>query len=125
TLAAAGLSVEVFEAQPTAGGGCRTLELTLPGHRHDICAGAHPMAVASPFFRAFDLPAHGVELLRPEASYAHPLDGGRAGVAWRDLERTAAGLGTDGKAWRSLFGPLVRQWEGVVGLAMSDLRGLP
>lgn len=125
TLAAAGLSVEVFEAEATVGGGCRTAELTLPGYRHDVCAGAHPMAVASPFFRAFDLAAHGVELLRPEASYAHPLDGRRAGVAWRDLERTVDGLGPDGPAWRSLFGPLVREWEGVVGAAMSDLRRLP
>ncbi|WP_067863174.1 phytoene desaturase family protein [Nocardia shimofusensis] len=125
TLAAAGLSVEVFEAEETPGGGCRTAELTLPGYRHDVCAGAHPMAVASPFFRAFDLVAHGVELLRPEASYAHPLDGRRAGIAWVDLERTVDGLGPDGSAWRSLFGPLVREWEGVVGVAMSDLRGLP
>lgn len=125
TLAAAGLSVEVFEAEARAGGGCRTAELTVPGFRHDVCSGAHPMAMASPFFRAFDPAAHGVELLRPEASYAHPLDGSRAGVAWRDLERTVEGLGTDGPAWRSLFGPLVRSWEGVVGAAMSDLRRLP
>lgn len=125
TLAAAGLSVEVFEAQDTAGGGSRTAELTLPGFRHDVCAGAHPMAAASPFFRAFDLRAHGVELLTPEASYAHPLDGGRGAVAWRDLERTVADLGLDGKAWRRLFGPLVRDWPGVVDVAMGDLRGIP
>ena len=83
------------------------------------------MAFASPFFRAFDLAAHGVELLAPQVSYAHPLDGGTAGVAWRDLERTADGLGRDGAAWRSLFGPLVRDWETVVDLAMSDLRRVP
>ncbi|WP_069163981.1 phytoene desaturase family protein [Nocardia altamirensis] len=124
-LAKAGLSVEVYEAENTAGGGSRTAELTLPGFRHDVCAGAHPMAFASPFFRAFDLAAHGVELLAPQVSYAHPLDGGTAGVAWRDLERTADGLGRDGAAWRSLFGPLVRDWETVVDLAMSDLRRVP
>ncbi|WP_280232695.1 phytoene desaturase family protein [Nocardia cyriacigeorgica] len=124
-LARAGLSVEVYEAQDTAGGGCRTAEVTLPGFHHDTCAGAHPMALASPVFRAFDLAEHGVELLTPEASYAHPLDGGRAGVAWRDLDRTAAGLGVDGRAWRSLFGPLVRDWSQVVDLAMSDLRHMP
>ncbi|MFG1791521.1 phytoene desaturase family protein [Nocardia sp. NPDC049149] len=124
-LAKAGLSVEVYEAENTAGGGSRTAELTLPGFRHDVCAGAHPMAFASPFFRAFDLAAHGVELLAPQVSYAHPLDGGTAGVAWRDLERTADGLGRDGDAWRALFGPLVRDWETVVDLAMSDLRRVP
>ncbi|WP_040841556.1 phytoene desaturase family protein [Nocardia brevicatena] len=124
-LAAAGLEVEVYEASDALGGGCRTAEVTLPGFRHDICAGAHPMAAASPFFRAFDLAAHGVELLTPEASYAHPLDGGVAGVAWRDLDRTVEELGADGKAWRSLFGPLVREWRAMVDVAMSDMRHIP
>lgn len=123
--ARAGLSVRVFEAQEQAGGGSRTAELTLPGFRHDICAGAHPMALASPFFRAFDLPAHGVDLLTPLVSYAHPLDGGAAGLAWRDLEATVADLGRDGRAWRNLFGPLVARWSEVVELAMSDLRRPP
>ncbi|WP_054815111.1 phytoene desaturase family protein [Nocardia arizonensis] len=124
-LARAGVSVQVYEAESTAGGGCRTGELTLPGFRHDICAGAHPMASASPFFRAFDLAAHGVDLLAPEVSYAHPLDGGRAGLAWRDLDRTVDGLGPDGPAWRGLFAPMVAKWESVVGVAMSDLRRPP
>ncbi|WP_431952536.1 phytoene desaturase family protein [Nocardia lijiangensis] len=124
-LASAGLSVEVFEAEATPGGGSRTAELTLPGFHHDVCAGAHPMALASPFFRAFDLSARGVELLTPEVSYAHPMDGGRAGLAWLDLERTVADLGRDGDAWRRLFAPLVRKWQGVVDVAMSDMRGLP
>ncbi|MEV5650416.1 NAD(P)/FAD-dependent oxidoreductase [Nocardia sp. NPDC052254] len=124
-LARAGLEVEVFEAAEHVGGGCRTAESTLPGYRHDICAGAHPMASASPFFRAFDLAAHDVELLVPEISYGHPLDGGRAALAWRDLERTVEGLGRDGPVWRRLFEPLVRRSDAVVELGMSDLRGLP
>ncbi|WP_330228820.1 NAD(P)/FAD-dependent oxidoreductase [Nocardia sp. NBC_00508] len=124
-LARAGLAVEVYEAEATPGGGSRTAELTLPGYRHDVCAGAHPMALASPVFRAFDLTAHGVELLAPEVSYAHPLDGGVAGLAWRDLERTVDGLGRDGAAWRRLFAPLVRHWPDVVDVGMSDLRRVP
>ncbi|MGW0056338.1 phytoene desaturase family protein [Nocardia nova] len=124
-LARAGLEVEVFEAADHAGGGCRTAELTLPGYHHDVCAGAHPMALASPFFRAFDLGAHGVELAIPEISYGHPLDGGVAAAAWRDLDRTVEGLGRDGATWRRLFAPLVRQWEAVVELGMSDLRHIP
>lgn len=124
-LARAGLAVEVHEAQDTIGGGSRTAEVTLPGFRHDTCAGAHPMALASPFFRAFDLAAHGVDLLTPEASYAHPLDGGVAGIAWHDLDRTVADLGRDGPMWRSLFAPLVRDWQQVVDLAMSDMRHVP
>ncbi len=124
-LARAGLEVEVHEAEDTPGGGARTAELTLPGFRHDVCSAAHPMALASPFFRAFDLGAHGVRMLQPEVAYAHPLDAGRAGHAWRDLDRTADGLGRDGRAWRALFAPLVERWEGLVDAGMSDLRRLP
>ena len=40
-FASAGLSVNVYEAAPAAGGGCRTAELTLPGYRHDVCSAAH------------------------------------------------------------------------------------
>ena len=95
-LASAGLSVQVHEAAATIGGGTRTEELTLPGFRHDVCSAVHPMALASPFFRAFDLAAHGVGCCSRRSPYAHPLDGGRAALAWRDLDRTAEGLGPDG-----------------------------
>jgi phytoene dehydrogenase-like protein len=126
TLARAGLSVTVLEAERTVGGGARTLELGLAdGVRHDVCSAVHPMAWASPFFRAFDLPAHGVELLTPEVSYAQPLDGGRAAVAYRSFEATVERLGPDGVAWRSVMGPLVRDWQAVVALALGDKRSVP
>lgn len=125
-LARAGLSVQVFEAQHTVGGGARTLDLGLaPGIVHDICSAVHPMAAASPFFRAFDLPSRGVRLSYPDVSYAQPLDGGRAGIAYRDLDDTVDGLGPDGPAWRRLMGPLSRHSPAVVDLALSDRRGLP
>jgi phytoene dehydrogenase-like protein len=125
TLAGAGLKVVLHEAADTVGGGTRTRELTLPGFRHDVCSSVHPMALASPFFRAFDLAGHGVELLQPEVAYAHPLDGGRVALAYRDLERTAESLGADGPGWRALFGPLVDRWPQVADLALSDARHLP
>src|ERR1022692_1752338 len=81
TLARAGLAVDVIEGAGTPGGGCRTEELTLPGFRHDICSAVHPLAAASPFFLGTDLAPRGVRLLMPEIPYAHPLDGGRAGIA--------------------------------------------
>ena len=58
--ARAGLQVQVIEAQSTAGGGARTLpDPEFPGVSHDICSAVHPLALASPFFAAFDLPARG------------------------------------------------------------------
>jgi len=109
TLARAGRSVRVYEAAPLAGGGTRTAELTLPGFRHDVCSTILPLTIGSPFFATIDLAAHGVELVHPDAPVGHPLDGGRAAVLERSVAATAAGLGaTDGRAWRRLFGPIVR-----------------
>ena len=126
TLARSGLAVEVLEAQPTAGGGARTADLGLgPGVVHDVCSAVHPLALASPFFRRFDLAARGVELAVPEVSYAQPLDGGVAGLALRDLGRTAEGLGVDGAAWLDLMAPLVEHVDGLVALLLGDHRHVP
>lgn len=126
TLARAGLRVTVLEAEATAGGGARTLDLGLaPGVVHDLCSAVHPMAWASPFFRAFDLGAHGVELLTPEVSYAQPLDGRPAAVAHRSLDATVERLGPDGGAWRSLVGAASEQWEAVTAVALGDKRSVP
>ena len=96
TLAQAGWSVRVLEAEETPGGGCRSAELTRPGFIHDTCSAVHPMAAVSPFFRQLDLLALGAELVQPELPVAHPLDGGDAGVVERSLDATVAGLGRDG-----------------------------
>ena len=124
TLARAGLSVAVYEKAATIGGGARTAELTLPGFRHDVCSAVHPMALASEFFQRFGL-ADRVTLLTPELSYAHPLDGGHAGLAWRDLERTSDGLGRDGRAWSSLFRPLVEHADAVGQFTGGPLLRIP
>src|SRR5271166_6174091 len=105
TLARAGLPVHVIEGAGTPGGGCRTEELTLPGFWHDVCSAVHPLASASPFFAAADLPAHGVRLLTPKVAFAHPLDGGRAAAVQGSVDQTAAGLGSDGRAYRQVLLP--------------------
>ncbi|WP_069813897.1 phytoene desaturase family protein [Streptomyces sp. TP-A0874] len=125
TMARAGLRVELYEAAGTIGGGLRSEALFDEGVVHDVCSAVHPMAAASPFFREFDLAARGVELLHPEISYAHPLDGGRAGLAHRDLAATCAGLGPDGDRWRRLMEPLLARSRGLVDLILSDQRSIP
>jgi len=124
-LARAGLSVEVHEAADGIGGGTRTAPLFDDDVRHDICATGHPMAAASPFFRWFDLAGHGVDLLRPEIAYAHPIDGSRAGLAYEDLDRTCDVLGTDGPRWRRLLGPLAAHSRELADLLLGDLRHPP
>ncbi|WP_157519662.1 phytoene desaturase family protein, partial [Microbacterium hydrocarbonoxydans] len=123
-LARSGYEVRVLEASDTIGGGVRTAENTLPGFLHDICAAVHPAALSSPFFQAFGL-AERIEWILPEISYAHPLDGGRAGIAWRDIERTAAGLGVDERAWLALLRPLSSHVEGVVDFTGNQMLRIP
>ena len=108
TIARAGRSVVVYEAASTPGGGSRSAELTLPGFVHDVCSTIHGVGAASPFFRSLDLAGRGVEWIHPGAPLAHPLDDGRSAVLERSVDETARGLGRDGAAWRSLYGPLVR-----------------
>ncbi len=91
TLTAAGQRVLVLEGAPDIGGGCRTTEVTLPGYQHDLCSAVHPLAVASPFFRKFDLPGRGVHFGFGQVEFAHPLDGGRAGIVTRSVTGTARG----------------------------------
>ncbi|QXQ15235.1 phytoene desaturase family protein [Skermania piniformis] len=124
--ARAGLGVRVYEAQSTVGGGARTLDLGLsPGVVHDVCSAVHPMGIASPFFREFDLPARGVRFLVPEVSYAQPLFGLPAGLVYRDLDRTVAELGSDGPAWQDLMAPLVAGVDDVLDVVLGDKRSLP
>jgi phytoene dehydrogenase-like protein len=125
TMAAAGLRVQVIEGAPTIGGGCRTQELTLPGFWHDVCSAAHPLAVASPFFRRFDLAARGVTLAWPEVEFAHPLDGGRAAIVSRSVAETAAHLGADGRRYQRLLGPVAAHMDEISQAVLSPLRRLP
>lgn len=123
--ARAGLSVQVFEAQSTPGGGARTLpDPEFTGVSHDICSAVHPLALASPFFAQFDLRARGVELTVPEIAYANPLPGRPAAIAYTDIDRTCAEL-DDGASWRRLVGPLAADYAGVVDLLLGDKRSIP
>ncbi|WP_197420102.1 NAD(P)/FAD-dependent oxidoreductase [Mycobacterium sp. NAZ190054] len=123
--ARAGISVRVVEAQPTPGGGARTLpDPEFGGVTHDICSAVHPLALASPFFAEFDLPARGVTLAVPEISYGNPLPGRPAAIGYRDITRTCAEL-DDGASWRRLLGPLAADCDGVVGLLLGDKRSIP
>ena len=124
TLARAGVSVRVYEREETIGGGSRTAELTLPGFRHDVCSAVHPMAYASGFFQRFGLTER-LDFVNPELAYAHPLDHGQAGLAWRSLDRTADGLGADGRAWKQLFGPLAENADAVAQFTSTSLLRVP
>jgi phytoene dehydrogenase-like protein len=100
TLAEAGRQVRVLEGADDPGGGMRTRELTLPGFRHDVCSAIHPMAPATPFFRA--RPEIGIEWCWPEIDVAHVFG-----------DQPAATFRTTGAAWKRVFEPLRPRWSAI------------
>jgi phytoene dehydrogenase-like protein len=115
TLAQRGVAVTVYERNASIGGACSTAELTLPGFHHDLGSSCYPLGVASPFFRSLPLAAHGLRWIEPPIPVAHPLDGGTAITLEHALESTVAQLTQhDGRAWRSLLGPTVRNWPQLI-----------
>ena len=121
-IAQTGRSVLVVEGRDTVGGGARSAALTLPGFIHDVCSAVHPLAADSPFFSTLPLSGHGLEWVQPLAPLAHPLDDGTAAMLYRSVDRTAGSLGTDGMAYKRLFGPLVRKWDHLKDDLLAPLR---
>lgn len=132
-LARAGRHVVVVEAEDAIGGGCRTLPFpAVPGGHGDgltvdICSAVHPMAGASPFFREFDLAAHGVHLVSPPVQLAHALPGRDALVVEGPRGALPAGLGSESeaRAWWRLLGPAAGRADDVAAAALSDQRSVP
>ncbi|MGH2444565.1 MAG: phytoene desaturase family protein [Candidatus Limnocylindria bacterium] len=123
-LARHGRSVHVVERNETVGGGSRSAELTIPGFTHDVCSAIHPLGRASPFFARLPLDEHGLEWIEPPIQIAHPLDDGSAALVWRDLDRTADGLGRDARRYRRLMGPIVEDWEIIMDALLGPVRPL-
>lgn len=118
-LAQARLSVNLYEAAATVGGGMRSAELTLPGFIHDVCSAIHPLGAGSPYFQTLPLAKYGLDWIYPPAALAHPLDDGTAVILERSIECTANGLGIDRQAYIHLMKPLVEDWP----LLAVDLLG--
>ena len=127
TLARAGKSVVVLEANDTIGGAARSAELIEPGVVHDVGSSIHPMVKVAPFFTeiAADLERHGMRWVLPPAAAAHPLDGGRAAITWNDLDKTADGLGSDADAYRRFFKPWIENIDSLIDLALNPLVRVP
>ena len=125
TLARAGLSVTVLEADDTVGGGTRTVEAIVPGLLHDRCSGFHTIAAGSPFLAELDLHRYGLKWLHAEIDCVHPLDDGSAGVLYRSVERTAEALGPDGRRWRALFSHNVSRYDRLCEDILGPLLHLP
>ena len=122
TCARAGLRVVVLERAATAGGGCRSSELTLPGFVHDVCSAIHPLASISPFFAASTSQLRASRGRSPRCHSLTPLEGGRAAVLQRSLAATARSFEGDGPAYTRIYEPFVRRAPELYGDALAPLR---
>ena len=125
TLAAAGCSVRVLEANAAIGGGARSAELTLAGFLHDLCSAIHPLALGSPLFRTLPLADAGLEWIQPPIALAHPLDDGSAVCLRQSVGETAWSLGKDERAYRGLMNPLARNWNQLAAEFLRPMLHLP
>jgi phytoene dehydrogenase-like protein len=107
TLAEAGRRVLILEGSDTAGGGARSGHVTDDESIHDICSAIHPLALVSPAFRRWPLEDHGLRWIFAPIEVAHPLDDGSAVALYRDVSKTAAGMGRDRDSYQDLLNPLV------------------
>jgi phytoene dehydrogenase-like protein len=122
TLARQGLKVLVLEANASAGGGCRTSELTLPGFQHDVCSAIHPLGKSSLFFETLPLADYGLTWIQPDLPLAHPLDNGQALALHQDIAKTCELLGRDGRAYSRAMAPLVKDWPKLLREFLGPLR---
>ena len=125
-LARAGRSVKVIEGRDTVGGGARTMELTLPGFRHDVCSAVHPLGVGSPFFRELPLEEHGLQWVHPVVPFAHPISPQEAVLVHRSITATAAELGgTDGQEYEHRLRPLLNHWDQIEPHILGPVLRMP
>jgi phytoene dehydrogenase-like protein len=125
TLADKGIDVTVLEATDRIGGGVRSSESIMPGLVFDHCAAIHVMPAGSKFLNSLDLDRYGLHWRWPEIDCVHPLDDGSAGVLYRSVETTAAGLGSDGSRWEMLFGGPSRRFDTLSDDIMGPLLRVP
>ena len=99
-----GLQVEVFEAEPQAGGAARTLALTLPGFpsRFRLGGASHGRRLAVLLFASSDS-GYGLEWIHSPAPLAHPLDDGTAVISSAIWHRRRSASGPMARAWRRLI----------------------
>lgn len=116
-----GLKTAIIEQSSTLGGGVKTLELSLPGFKHDIASAIHPLAFDSPFFKTLPLADHGLEWVHPAIPYAHPFSDGDAFACYPDIDQTAQQLGKDADRYQRLFRKLVSQWKGVANTVLGPI----
>ncbi|NBN63870.1 NAD(P)-binding protein [Microvirga tunisiensis] len=123
-----GWRVGVFEQAPVAGGAVKTLELTLPGFRHDWAAMNLSLFAGSPFFKRYgaELAAHGAAFVPVNRPFASAFPDGRWCGVSTDPAETTANIArfseADAETWTRLsqgFGAEAPHLFGLLGSPMQ------
>src|SRR5258707_922935 len=126
-LARAGWSVILLERDAKIGGFIAAEERTLPGYLHDTFSSWHPLFVSGPAYAALGelLHRHGLEYRNTDGWVtASVADDGRATIAHRDPERTAAEFAhaEDRSAYLAMLKRLCENMASIGGLLGSEVR---
>ncbi|MGF7238921.1 MAG: phytoene desaturase family protein [Frankia sp.] len=124
-LADAGWSVIVCEAQETAGGACRSAEVTAPGFITDLFSAFYPLGAASPTLAGMHLDRFGLRWVHAPQVLAHPTGDGRCAVLSRDPEETARSLAAFAPADAAAWHRQVARWREIRQPLLNALVGAP
>jgi phytoene dehydrogenase-like protein len=83
------------------------------------------MPAGSKFINDLGLDRHGLQWKWTEIDCVHPLDDGTAGLLYRSVETTAAGIGADGARWKLLFDGPSRRFDALSEDIMGPLLRVP
>jgi len=124
-LARTGAKVMVLERAAQVGGGCSTMEATLPGFKHNICSVVHTHIPNSPVYRDLELERHGVRYVYPDYLRGTIFPDHRSLVMHRDAERMAAEIARFSARDAKTFGQLVADYAEFIDATYLSLMYSP
>ncbi len=124
-LSKAGAKVLVLERSMQVGGGCSTVESTLPGFKHNICSVVHTHIPTSPVYRDLELERHGVRYVYPEHLRGTIFPDHKSIVMYREPERMADELSKFSARDARTFRKLVEDYGEFIDLTYLPLMYSP
>ncbi|WP_211217394.1 phytoene desaturase family protein [Neolewinella persica] len=122
-----GHTVHVHERNAHAGGNILTKELTVPGFRHEIYSGFHPLFTTGPFYQEYRelLEENGLTYLNTDIPTGVLLPNGKSTVFYRDRKETIREMNQvnagDGDAYDEAMAKFEKNADLVFGLLNTEL----
>jgi phytoene dehydrogenase-like protein len=124
-LARAGLRTIVVERRHEVGGGLATEETLFPGYYTNPHAVYHMMTDYMPLFRDFDLDAHGLTFVKPNAQTAAVFTDGTSVMLCNQVEDTKDSIAKFSQRDANRFGKVMRTWRRLVDDVIAPGTYLP